>query len=205
MSLIIDTREPQSEILEVIANLDMDMPEFKFEKIDKGDYLLDNGGEKLLIERKQIGDFCATYRDLKDRFDIMRTNFDETGLIIEGNYITQNKQICLWRGNCLVPSMSEQAFFNFKLSQQKRGSYYEHTNDLAETIRVLIYWHDYLPKAGKNPVRKSKNAIEWFAQLPGVGLLSAFNLRADYESPKWALENIEDWIPSKAKGTLEKW
>jgi ERCC4-type nuclease len=183
----------------------MDMPEFKFECIPKGDYLIENKGESILIERKNISDFCSSYMGLKDRLDEMRQNYDRTALVIEGNYITQNKQICLWRGNCLVPSMSEQAFFNFKLSQQERGSYFDHTNDLAETIRLLIHWHNYLPNAGKNPVRKSKSAVEWFAQLPGVGLLSAFNLRADYESPKRALENIEDWIPSKAKGTWEKW
>lgn len=166
---------------------------------------MENGGESLLIERKHVSDFCGSYMGLKERMDIMRQNYDRTALVIEGSYLIQNKQICLWRGNILVPSMSEKAFFDFKLSQQERGSYFDHTNSLEETIRLLIHWHDYLPRAGKNPVRKSKSAVEWFASLPGVGLLSAFNLRADYESPKWALENIEDWIPSKTKGTLEKW
>lgn len=203
--IIIDTREDQPLIRKTIASLDCGFPDHKIEKLDLADFLLQNEGESMLIERKNIADFANSYVELKSRMDKMRERFDRTALIIEGNWINKGGYIHLWRGNQLCKAMLESTFYNYKLSQQERGSYFDVTRDLSETLRLVRYWHDYLPRAGKSPVRKSKNAVEWFAQLPGLGLLRAFDLRSKYETPRHALTNMDEWMPSKAKPTIDRW
>lgn len=206
MSIIIDTREDQAAIWEELALLDVSFPDFKFEKLDVGDFLIENGPEKLLIERKEIHDFCSTYGDLKDRMDRMRAQYDRTALLIEGYYTVQETTVMLWHGNHrLVPSIPHRTLTNFIASQQARGSYLFWTNDLKETLTQISHLHDYLPTMGLNPARKTKSAVEWFAQLPGIGLLTSFGLREKYKNPTEAIRSIDEWIPKKSKSMFSKW
>lgn len=204
--IVMDTREPQDKIWEVIAGLDIVMPEFKFEKLDYGDYLINNKNNQILIERKEIHDFCSTFGELKERFEHMRERCERTALIIEGNYRIHHGRLYLSRGRRGEEgSISAKTFFDFKLSLQERGSYFDFTNNLSETIRLLCYWHDYLPMAGMNPTRKTKNAVEWFASMPGVGPLTSFGLKENYKNPREAMEKVDDWAPKKSKNMLKKW
>jgi hypothetical protein len=204
--ITIDTREPRDKIWEVIADIDIVMPGFEFKKLDYGDYFINNKNSQILIERKEIHDFCSTFGELKERFEHMRERCERTALIIEGNYKIHHGQLFMSRGHKGDEgSISAKTFFDFKLSLQERGSYFDFTNNLSETIRLLCYWHDYIPIAGMNPTRKTKNAVEWFASMPGVGLLSAFGLKETYDNPKTAMNNIDEWTSKKAKKMIEKW
>jgi hypothetical protein len=203
--LYIDTREDQSAIWEVLANLDVDLPKFEFRKLDLGDYLLENNNEKLLIERKSVSDMCSTYVELKERMNKMRTSFDLTGLLLEGNYTVQNGMIMLWRGNQLVPSMNYQGFVNFIASQQSRGSFFYRTLDLTDTLRQIICLHDYLPTMGINPVRKTKAGMNLLLQIPGVGPLGGQVIKEKYRNIGEALDNRKDWMNSKAVQIFERW
>jgi ERCC4-type nuclease len=207
--ITIDSREPQSEIWEIISDLDIEIPEFKFACIPKGDYLLEAGYSSLLIERKEIHDFTGSFVDLKERMDEMRSKYERTALLLEGSYTVQDGMIMLWLGNVLVPSMNHKSFTNFIASQQARGSYFYRTNNLEETIRQLIFLHEYLEIMGKRPIRKVRSATEWLLMLPGMGIKTLNQAREDYEydTPFDLLCNseISRWCPPKTRRMLEDW
>lgn len=207
MSIIIDSREKKiPEIKNILAEMDRILPDIQFKGLPLADYLLENSGNSILIERKAIGDFCANYVVLKDRMDKMRkTEYNYTALLIEGNYQVINGQICLWRGNRLTPSIPEKTFHKFVASQQARNSLYFHTQDLEETIDLMLNLHDYLPTMGINPVRKSTSGKELILSILGMGPLKLLELTGKYESALDALKHIEEWIPARARKLLEKW
>jgi len=193
-------------VRDALLGLDIPIPEeIVWKALDVGDYLLVNGGERMLVERKNIHDFCSTYMELPDRMDRMRSLYERTALIIEGNYKVMDGSLYLWQGNRLVETIPERTFYNFKLSIQERGSYFDVTKDLHETMRMICHWYEYLPRIGASPPRKTRKAVEWFAMLPGVGDITAFNVRSTYATPRDALALIEEWIPAKARSVINKW
>jgi ERCC4-type nuclease len=205
--LITDTREPTDKIRNILALIDIKVPDvIKFEKIDKGDYIIDNDDRSMLIERKNIADFVNSYDILHDRLDEMRlAEYDYTLLIIEGGYRVIDGKICLWEGDRLKPRMSERAFHNYKLSQQHNGTYYENTNDLKETIRTIIFYHDHLGKLGVSSARKAVTGSQILRAFPGIGKGKLKELQKQYTSPLKALENIPGWIGKRGNEILQSW
>ena len=64
---------------------------YKIEKLDYGDYFLQNKNSSLLVQRKSMGDFVGSYTGLKKQFIGMKTLCNNTALLTEGNYIIQIK------------------------------------------------------------------------------------------------------------------
>lgn len=205
--LTCDTREgviPQ--IKNILAESNYDLPEIQFKKLDVADYLLENDGITMLVERKNISDFAANYIELKPRMDRMRRlDYDYTALLIEGHYNIIDGYIYLWRGNQLTRSIPHKTLTNFIWSQQARGSYIIYTQDLKDTVNTLIETYWYLPKMGLNPGRKTTTGKEWLLTLMGMGPQKLKELSERYPSIIEALRDIDSWISPKARKLLEGW
>lgn len=203
--ITIDTREhlaPQIKDLLVTSIIGPEIPEVRFHCLSLGDYLLENGGHNILLERKSISDFCGSYKTLKERLaNMRRTDYERIGLLLEGTYIINDGQIWLYEGSQLKPRMSYRAFSNFITHQEELGVRLYHTMNLEETIWRLIHIHNYLPRLDSpNPVIKAGSPIEWIAELPGIGQKSLQELR-QLPTPWDALNNL----PKKARSMLKKW
>ena len=206
--LIIDTREKKELVWDALASLnDANIPEFEMRALPLGDFLLDNGGKQLLIERKAMADFCSTYIDLIDRLDNMRLTHSRIGLLIEGDYRVKDGQIMLQGKNSKwYPSLLYKTYVNFIASQQDQGTYFYRSLDTIDTYRQLSYLHDYLPRMGFHPNHKAKSAIEWIAQLPGIGLTRAEKIKKQYSNPIEAFNEWWKWMNTKAiNEMMEKW
>ena len=203
--ITIDTREhiaPQIKDLLVTSIVGPEIPEVRFHCLPLGDYLLENCGHNILLERKSISDFCGSYRNLKERLAKMRrTDYERIGLLLEGTYTINDGQIWLYEGCQLKPRMSYRAFSNFITHQEELGVRLYHTMNLEETMWRLIHIHNYLPRLDSpNPVIKAGSPIEWIAELPGIGQKSLQELR-QLPTPWDALNNL----PKKAHNMLKKW
>ena len=206
MSLIIDSREKKiKEIKDIVAKLDVAVPEIEFKGLPLGDYLIQKGDECMLIERKSMADICGNYVELAPRMDKMRLAYENTALLTEGSYIVSEGYIMLWRGNRLTPSMNYRTYSSFIAGQQKRGSYYYHTMNLEESILRIIYIHDHLDEMGKHPARKAKTPDEIIGAIPGEGIGKAKKLRDKYANPIEAFKNCDSWLSGRARKTLESW
>jgi len=204
--IVVDTREhfiPQIQDLLVTKILGPEIPEFQFRCLPLADYLLENSGHSILIERKSISDFCGSYRTLKTRLAKMRKlDYDRIGLLLEGTYTIANSQIWLYDGNTLRKGMSYQTFSNFLTHQQELGVRLYYTLNLEETVWRLIHIHNYLPKLdAPTSTIKAGSASEWLSELPGIGPKTLLTMKEKYKTP---LEAILD-LPEKAKRMLESW
>lgn len=207
--ITIDTREhlaPQIKDLLVTSIIGPEIPEVRFHCLSLGDYLLENGGHNILLERKSISDFCGSYRNLKERLAKMRrTDYERIGLLLEGTYIINDGQIWLYEGCQLKPRMSYRAFSNFITHQEELGVRLYHTMNLEETIWRLIHIHNYLPRLDSpSPVEKI-NIKEILSTFPGIGKARLIQLQKQYSNPLDALTNISDWMPISLQHKLNSW
>lgn len=204
--ITVDTREHLSPIIKdllVTSVIGENVPEFKFECLPLGDYLLQNGSHSMLIERKSISDFCGSHRELKPRLARMRKlDYQRIGLLLEGTYHVANGQVWLMEGNTTKPRMSYQVMANFLTHQEELGIRLYHTMTLEETLWRLIHIHNYLPKLDEpTPSIKAGSPAEWIAELPGVGKKTLAELKSKFASPYEALSDL----PERAKTILSKW
>jgi ERCC4-type nuclease len=179
------------------------LPEFEFRCLgqDLGDYLIENEGKELCIERKSIGDFANTYFGLKDRLHKMRGHYQQIGLLLEGTYTMRNNQIFILAGSEFVPRMQYSTFSNFMFHQSELHTHLFSTMNFDETFYRLIEIHDYLPKLDTPSALKCGNSVEWMMMLPGIGKTGIEKMKEKYASPIEALNNL----PKKAKELLSKW
>jgi ERCC4-type nuclease len=206
MALVIDNREPTKKIQTILDTwTGPELPDIKFKKLDLADYLIDSGSTQMLIERKQMNDFCANHVVLRKRMEKMREQFEHTALLTEGDYRVQGNDIFLWRGRQLAWSLSYDTFSSYIASQQARGSMYFHTQNLRESILRIVNLHNYLPRMGKSAIKKTTEIESWLAELPGMGPASVSKLAEQYTNPLDALKDIDKWYPKKNTDMLMKW
>lgn len=200
MPIIIDTREKHiDKIKELIISIP-NIPLIKFEKLDKGDYDIQNCNRQLRIERKSISDFCNSYRILKPRLHDMRINNEYTALLLEGTYSMYNNMIWVLEGSHMQPRMSYDTYVRFLTHQVSEGTWLLHTMGLEESIYQILILHDYLPKLNAPNAIKCGNPTELLMQLPGIGTESMKKLK-EFPTPLDALQNL----PKRAKDSLSKW
>ena len=210
MTICVDTREQHIlEIKDLLATeiLGPDIPEFSFSCLKKGDYLLENSGISMLVERKSIGDFMGSYKGLKLRLTEMRSmDYNYTALLLEGPYVVSDGRIGTWEGSNLQFRMQHSTAVNFLTHQAAQGTILYYTNTLKETICHLVNVHNYLPKLGEpRPALKCKTWNELFVMLPGVGGKKLQSVKEKYSTPLEAMKNIDKWLPDNSKTILEKW
>ncbi len=206
MTIQVDTREhliPQIKDHLVTSIIGPEVPEFIFKCLPLADYLLDNDGHTILIERKSVSDFSSSFKELKGRLAKMRLlDYDRTGLLLEGTYSVAQGYIWFYRSGELVPGIKYSTMCNFLTHQQELGTRMYWTLSLEETIWKLIHIHNYLPKLDEPaPVLKCGSATELFVQVPGIGPKSVKKLKDTYITPYDALLNLS----GKSKKVLEKW
>lgn len=206
ITIIVDSREKFIPIIkDLLAStiLGSDVPEFIFKGLSIGDYLLENDGHNMILERKSIQDFVGSYRELKSRLARMRKlDYERTALLLEGTYSVRDGMIWLREGNELKARMSYKTMSNFLTHQQELGTRLYHTMNLEETVWRLIYIHNYLLKLDEPiPTIKAGSPIEWIAELPGIGPKALLTMKTEFETPLDALQNL----PKKSRKLLEKW
>lgn len=199
--ITIDTREPTKALIKLFVRYKIP---YELQKLDYGDYLLENGSRSLLIQRKTIGDFVGSYQGLKNQFAGMRVACDATALLTEGNYIVKGGRICIWRGNVLTPTISYKTFSSTIASMQARGAYYYHTMSLPETVLRLASLESYLPKMGVSPDRKTTDLDSFFLSLPGMGPKGLEKLKASTRSPAEAMTRM-DLMPKRTVEFIRSW
>jgi ERCC4-type nuclease len=203
-----DTREGFSdrtrELIAELPEIYLDKcPEFEFKCLgqDRGDYLIENDGCQICIERKSMADFANTYHSLKDRLHKMRGYYERVGLLLEGNYVMRNNQIYLLEGSEFVARMQYSTFSNFMMHQNSLHTYIFNTMNFDETFYRLIEIHNYLPKLDAPSALKCGNSTEWMMMLPGIGNVAVQKMKNKYATPIDAINNL----PTKAKELLLKW
>ena len=207
-TITVDTREHFIDrIKEIVLEANpATCPIFKFECLgqDLGDYLLENEGITLGIERKGISDFCGSYMDLKERLHKMRLHYDNVGLLLEGTYQLNNGMVNVLESGRFVPRLAFSTFSNFLTHQNSLGTWMFHTLTFDESIYRLINICNYLPKLDMpEPSTKCKNISELFVQLPGIGSKKLDKLREKHISPIEALNSDE--LPKKTIDFLRTW
>ena len=208
-----DTREPTEDLRRIFDSHIRGNPVLSQEldviyKVipNRGDYILENSGTEMIIERKEMHDFASCEKDdLKNKLMLMRRDFEHSALLIEGSYILKDGDICLWRGRELVRSMSYKAYSSFLISQQEMGTHIYQTFGLNETVKRLLYILEYLPKMGLSTTRKADSGKDIFKSIPGVGPTKLTGLMEKYKNPVEALKNYEEWVSPRGKTRLETW
>lgn len=203
--IICDTREKHiNDIKELLVGplSEIKLPEFQFRCLPIGDYLIINNNN-ILIERKNINDFCNSFMGLKNRLAYMRLKNERTALLLEGPYHVVGGQVYVQEGNSFVPRMNYKTMCNFIMHQQELGTHFYFSMNLQESILKMVNIHDYLAKLNSpKPSIKCGNVVEWLVQLPGVGPKIVDNMTKNYLSPLDALNN---GLPKKAKKILSRW
>jgi ERCC4-type nuclease len=205
LSITVDTREKHiNTIKDLLATsiIGPDIPIFEFNCLPLADYLLQNNDKSLLVERKNLSDFCGSYRELKPRLARMRKASERTALLLEGPYHVSQGSVWLQEGSCLKPRMRYQTMSNFLQHQQELGTRLYHTMNLEETIWRLIFLHNYLPRLDEpTPSIKAGSPAEWLVELPYLGASGVKKLQENYASPWEAIQNL----PGRARQILERW
>ena len=169
-----------------------------------GDYLIQNGDFKLLIERKSIADFVSSYAKghLQDKLFHMRLENDRTMLLLEGATKIKGDMILTYRDH----GISRKTFLRFLIDQQEKGCWIWRTVDLEDTLyQVFLMAENIAHMVNPGPTIKCGSATELLLQLPLVGSKKLESLKKAYNSPIEALEKIQEWAPSSTKKALSSW
>ena len=211
ISMQIDTREKLAKVRPIVDSLMKTYPEFNeieitYKKLDLADYLLRNGDVSFLVERKSMNDMVGTYTKLRERLMEMRLANDHIGLILEGDYVVHDGQVCVRENNQWIPRMSYTAFNNYLIHQQTSGLYLMYTGSRTDSLRRLMMTVQYLPKmVFPSPSIKVGNIQEWLLLLNGLGTGTLKKLQSKYDNPLAALADCSKWLPKKAKEDFNKW
>jgi len=195
----IDTREPTDEIMNIIAsNVDLlkRASEFELRKLNLGDYLIERkNGSTLLVERKTVADYCnSVYKSsgngsLSSKLMRMRAVADEAILLIEGSYKRSNDtKVHTYAGRFGLPYA---VFKKYQLHRQQDGCRLLTTNDLEETIHLLLVLQDDL---GGSPALKAKSWEQFMILLPNIGKKKFEKVKNKYNSPAEAFQHMDEWL-----------
>jgi ERCC4-type nuclease len=207
-AITVDSRE-QARLVDPI--LDELMMEDRFkdivvkrEKLDYGDYLIEDGKINILIERKTIVDFVSSYAKghLQDKLFTMRLTHDRTMLLIEGTPKIKGDSIITYRDY----GINRKTFLRFLIDQQEKGTWIWRTNDLDDTLyQVFLMAENLAHMVAPNPIVKCGNPRELFLQLPGLGAKKLESLMKKYDTPAYALAHVDDWATPAIKKALLRW
>lgn len=187
----------------------MMMDRFKEIVVDRramkyGDYLIQNGEFKLLIERKSIADFVSSYAKghLQEKLFNMRLENDRTMLLLEGTPKIKGDEIITYRHH----GINRRTFLRFLIDQQEKSTWVWRTNDLDDTLyQVFLMAENIAHMIAPGPCIKCGNPRELFLQLPGLGAKKLESLMKDYASPADALAHMGDWATPAIKKALQEW
>lgn len=207
-TIVVDSRE-QSRLVQPILDELMMEDRFKDVVVDRramkyGDYLIENGDFKLLIERKSIADFVSSYvkGHLQDKLFQMRLENDRTMLLIEGTPKIKGNDIITYRDH----GISRRTFLRFLIDQQEKGTWIWRTNDLDDTLyQVFLIAENIAHMIAPGPCIKCGNPRELFLQLPGLGAKKLESLMKEYATPADALAHTGDWATPAIKKALQRW
>ena len=214
MKITIDSREKARLVKplvdKIVAGEQFKEVEVVYKGMKYGDYLLENEGVTLLIERKEIQDFVNSYAKghLQEKLFHMRQIADRSMLLIEGHYTTKMGDPYIYTrwGKDLHAGMPIKTYSRFILGQLEKSNWVYFTNDLFETLVTAFYMLDYLPALkAPNPTVKCGSAKELLLQIPGVGSKKIQELQEKYTNPLEALADIETWSNKSIKDGLNKW
>lgn len=205
--ICIDTREPTDDIMNIIGrNKDLlkHAEQFALQKLNLGDYLIERkDGSTLLVERKTVADFCnSVYKasgngSLASKLMRMRTVADEAILLIEGSYKrSSDTKVHTYAGRFGLPYS---VYKRYQLHRQQDGCRYLNTNDLEETLHLLLVLHD---DPGGSPALKATSWEQFIMLLPNIGRKRFEKIKNKYESPVDAFLHIDEWATGLP---LDRW
>lgn len=202
MTLIIDSREPTSEIGQILMDISEYklFPNFSIEALEYGDYYLENNGVIVYIERKSYSDYCGHINEqLKQRFFKMRQEAHFTCLILEGHPPRVDKYVYYYApGGILMPSIQLNTYSNFMFSRGVDKTIILPTVDLKHTILTIAHIYDYIGQLDKKHLPpKANDSLELLAMLPGVGRKKSRELKKKYKNLFEAVKHAEDWMKPK--------
>ena len=175
----IDTREPTDDIMDLIGHnkeLLKHAEQFTLQKLNLGDYLIEKkDGTTLLVERKTVADFCnSVYRasgngSLASKLMRMRAVADEAVLHIEGSYKrSSDTKVHTFAGKFGLPYT---VYKKYQLHRQQDGCRYLNTNNLEETLHLLLVLQDDM---GGSPALKATSWEQFIILLLRIKLKPTF-------------------------------
>lgn len=207
-TVVVDSREQARLVQPILDELLME-DRFKDIVVERcamkyGDYLIQNGEFKLLIERKSIADFVSSYvkGNLQEKLFNMRLENNRTMLLIEGIPKIKGDDIITYRNH----GISRRTFLRFLIDQEEKGTWIWRTNNLDDTLyQVFLMAENIAHMVAPGPCIKCGNPRELFLQLPGLGAKKLETLMRDYTSPAQALAHVDDWATAAIKKALQEW
>jgi ERCC4-type nuclease len=207
-TIVVDSREQSRLVQPILDELMMD-DRFKDIVVERramkyGDYLIQNGEFKLLIERKSIADFVGSYAKghLQEKLFNMRLENDRTMLLLEGTPKIEGNDIVTYHHH----GISRKTFLKFLIDQEEKGTWIWRTNNLDDTLyQVFLMAENIAHMIAPGPCIKCGNPRELFLQLPGLGAKKLESLMTQYASPAQALAHVDDWATPAIKKALLKW
>jgi len=205
--IYIDTREPTDDIMNIIAS-DKELLKradtFTIQKLNLGDYLIERkDGSTSLAERKTQADLCnSIYHKsgngtLASKLMRMRTVADESILLIEGTYKrSSDTKVHTYAGRYGLPYS---VYKRYQLHRQQDGCRLMITNDLHETLHLLLVLHD---DPGGSPALKADSWERFIILLPNIGKKKFEKIKARYSSPAEALQHADEWVTGLS---LDRW
>jgi ERCC4-type nuclease len=205
MSIQIDTREKYLRVVKLFSKIAPDI-ETTVAKLPLGDYLIENGGKEILIERKTISDYTSHLSDLKDKLYRMRSRYYLSGLLLEGTYKTTTC-IVERRGSGNYETIPLSSFHNFLFHQEIQGTILFRTNNIRESVILMSNLHEYLGSldSHSSPLVSPK-PLDILTLLPGIKEKRALEIIKKYGSVGMALSHIKEWasLPGIGKRTVEE-
>lgn len=207
--IIIDTREPTDKISKILMEDIISykiFPNFRYEALEYGDYLIRNNNITVLIERKAYNDYITSIGDsLKKRFFKMRQEADYAILILEGQPPQVDHHVYYINGRSLMQGIQFNAYNNFMFSAGMDGIIIIPTKDLNHTMLAISSIYDYIGKLDiKDRIPKCTDMKELLSMFPGIGRKKANYIKKQYATMSLALENYREWIPRKALENFDK-
>ena len=206
----IDTREPWEDFVDAFNRCEVDFDVFVEKLDDKADFLIRNNGRELAIQRKRVNDFANSIDSLKNTMHILRTNYENTALLIERDWTYGGTEIAVRRGRKKHRVMGMDQWHNFILSQQFRGSMYIRTTDLYESTYAMKSAHSWLGKDLTVPTSHIDDPSVILQMIPGIGPKTCERLIATYGDALSAMQCIDSWddvdgIGEKTKSDSTEW
>jgi ERCC4-type nuclease len=208
----VDSREQARLVQPILDRMMMDTRwegiELVRQKLDYGDYLIEDGQTTLLIERKTISDFVNSYAKghLKEKLFEMRLANDRTMLLLEGHPKLSGDRVITFEKRGKEYGLDRKTMLRFLINQQDKGTFIWFTNDLRDTLYQVFLMAENLAHMGTpTPTCKCGNPRELLLQINGLGDKKLAKIMADYKSPSEALAHIADWQTPTIKKALDHW
>ncbi len=210
MTITIDTREKMTDYLQEIVNdkiLEPRSNDFNFHVLPLSDFLIQRpNGTSICIERKRIDDFrTSLYGEsgngtLKSKLMRMTNIADERAILLEGSYIIDDGTLHIYDENSKSYKISYSQMVNFLYHRQQEGCKVFFTNNLRDTLHLLLILHD---DKGGTPSMKVDGWKQFLMLLPGIGKTGAEKIIEKYRTPVEAFMNMNKWPRLGLRG--DKW